>query len=486
MPEDQPHRPQFIHSLSFRLLLLTMFFVMLAEFLIWTPSIARYRKVYLEENLARAHLSMLAVENMPSKKIDKSLEKMLLFHTEAYGIVLNRPDRRMLMLSKDMPPKVDLVIDMHVGSFFGFIVDAFSALAQTENRILRVVGPSPKDPKVTVEVLIDESPMRAAMWDYSRRILNLSIVISLFTAGLVYLSLQLLIIRPMRRITQNMTLFRAAPEDSTCTTASSTRADEVGIAERELAVMQDELRAALKQKTRLAALGTAVAKVNHDLRNSLATAVLASDRLADIEDPEVKTVMPRLMDAIDRAVNLCSQTLNFVSDANIHPQPERLQLKSLVDEVGAAVASEGDGGKPVEWENRVAGEIELDADRELLFRALFNLGLNAVEAGAGRIRVSASEDGSWVSIDVADDGPGLAPEAREKLFQPFAGSARDGGSGLGLVIVRDIARAHGGEVVLLPGERDGEGGDDGGGAGEAPLGGARFRLRLPARRGQAA
>ena len=127
MPEDQPHRPQFIHSLSFRLLLLTMFFVMLAEFLIVTPSIARYRKVYLEENLARAHLSMLAVENMPSKKIDKSLEKMLLFHTEAYGIVLNRPDRRMLMLSKDMPPKVDLVIDMHVGSFFGFIVDAFSA-----------------------------------------------------------------------------------------------------------------------------------------------------------------------------------------------------------------------------------------------------------------------------------------------------------------------------------------------------------------------
>ena len=477
MPEDQPHRPQFIHSLSFRLLLLTIFFVMLAELLIWTPSIARYRKVYLEENLARAHLSMLAVENMLNKKIDKSLEQALLLHTEAYGIVLNRPERRMLMLSKDMPPKVDLIVDMHVDSFFGFIIDAFSALAQTENRILRVVGPSPKDPKVTVEVLIDESPMRAEMWDYSRRILNLSIVISLFTAGLLYLSLQLLMVRPMLRITRNMTLFRAAPEDSTRAVVPSARADEVGIAERELAVMQDELRAALKQKTRLAALGTAVAKVNHDLRNSLATAVLASDRLADIDDPEVKTVMPRLMDAIDRAVNLCSQTLNFVSDSNLNPQPERLQLKALVHEAGAAVASEG-GGKPVEWENRVAGEIELDADRELLFRVLINLGLNAVEAGAGRIRVSAGEDGGWVSIDVADDGPGLAPEAREKLFQPFAGSARDGGSGLGLVIVRDIARAHGGDVMLLDEEGDG--------AGEVGLGGARFRLRLPARLGEAA
>ena len=478
MPKARPHRPQFIHSLSFRLLLLTIFFIMLAEFLIWTPSIARYRKVYLEENLVRAHLSMLAVERMPSEKIDKSLENILLQHTEAYGIVLNRPDRRMLMLSKDMPPKVDLTIDMHVGSFFGFIVDAFSALAQTENRILRVIGPSPKDPKVTVEVLIDERPMRAAMWDYSRRILNLSSVISLFTASLVYLSLQLLIVRPMRRITRNMTLFRAAPEDSTRSIAPSTRADEVGIAERELTVMQDELRAALKQKTRLAALGTAVAKVNHDLRNSLATAVLASDRLADIDDPEVKIVMPRLMDAIDRAVNLCSHTLNFVSDSNLNPRLERLQLKALVDEAGAAVAPEGGSGKSVEWENRVAGEIELDADRELLFRVLTNLGLNAVEAGAGRIRVNADEDGGWVSIDIADDGPGLAPEARDKLFQPFAGSARDGGTGLGLVIVRDIARAHGGEVVLLDGEGDG--------AGEATLGGARFRLRLPIQHGKTA
>ncbi len=478
MPEDQPHRPQFIHSLSFRLLLLTMFFVMLAEFLIWTPSIARYRKVYLEEHLARAHLIMLAVERIPSEEIDESLEKMLLLHTETYGIVLNRPDRRMLMLSKDMPPKVDLMVDMHIDSFFGFIADAFSVLSQTENRILRVVGPSPKDPRVTVEVLIDEGPMQAAMWDYSRRILNLSIVISLFTAGLVYLSLQLLIIRPMGRITRNMTRFRAAPEDSTRAVAPSTRADEVGIAERELAVMQDELRAALKQKTRLAALGTAVAKVNHDLRNSLATAVLASDRLADIDDPEVKTVMPRLMDAIDRAVNLCSQTLNFVGDSTLNPRPERFRLKALVDEAGAAVTSEGGGGKPVKWENRVAGEIELNADRELLFRVLTNLGLNAVEAGAGRVRVSAGEDAGWISIDIADDGPGLTPEARDKLFQPFAGSARGGGSGLGLVIVRDIARAHGGEVVLLDGA--------GGGVEEGELGGARFRLRLPVRRGEAA
>ena len=174
MTEKTPPRPGFLHGLSFRLLVLTMFFVMLAEFLIWTPSIARYRKVYLEENLARAHLSMLAVDVMPKEKVSDTLEKALLFHTEAYGIVLNLPDRRMLMLSRDMPPKVDLTVDLRVGSFFGFIVDAYSALRQDENRILRVIGPSPKDPEVTIEVRIDEAPMRADMWDYARRMLDLA------------------------------------------------------------------------------------------------------------------------------------------------------------------------------------------------------------------------------------------------------------------------------------------------------------------------
>lgn len=474
MPETKPHRLGFIHGLSFRLLVLTMFFVMLAEFLIWTPSVARYRKVYLEENLARAHLSMLAVDVMPEEKVSETLEKALLFHTEAYGIVLNLPDRRMLMLSKDMPPKVDLKVDMRIDSFFGFIKDAFSTLMQRKNRILRVIGPSPKDPRVTVEVLIDEAPMQAAMWEYSGRILNLSIVISFFTAGLVFLSLQWLMVRPIRRITRSMTRFRAQPEDSTRVIPPSNRTDEIGIAERELAVMQEELRGALQQKTRLAALGVAVAKVNHDLRNSLATAVLASDRLADIDDPEVKRTMPRLLNAIDRAVNLCSQTLNFVGDSSVTLDLSRFYLTDLLDEAGGAVQSTTAPGEAFSWENQLDDMIEIEADREQLFRALSNLGQNAMEAGAGKVLVRAVLDGGWVVIDIIDDGPGLPAAAREHLFQPFAGSARDGGTGLGLVIVRDIIRAHGGDVFLIDLENQGEKQRQGGGA--------TFRLRLPQER----
>jgi signal transduction histidine kinase len=470
MTDSTRYRPAFLKSLSFRLLLLTVFFVMLAEFMIWAPSVSRFRKVYLEETIAKAHLSMVAIEKMPDKPLDKKLEEALLFHTEAYAIVLNRPDKRLLMVSADMPPKVDQTIDIAKGGFFSYIRDAFLCLTETRHRVLRVIGMPPRDSEVTVEVLIDEAPMREAMWWYSGRIFNLSIVISLFTAGLVYVSLQLLLVKPMRHITESMRRFRDAPEDGARVITASARADEVGITERELAVMQAELRAALRQKTRLATLGAAVAKINHDLRNSLATAMLASDRLADIDDPEVKRVVPRLYQSIDRAVNLCSQTLNFAGGTDAPITRRRFRLKDLVDEAETAVKADAAGENSVQWENAVASEIEVAADRQQLFRVLSNLGRNAVEAGARKVRVSAASEDGWICIDVADDGPGLPPAALKNLFQPFVGSAKNGGTGLGLAIVRDVARAHGGDVMLVEGQGDGAGKNTG----------TIFRLKLPA------
>src|SRR3546814_13881629 len=78
--------------------------------------------------------------------------------------------------------------------------------------------------------------------------------------------------------------------------------------------MQQGLRAALLKKTRLAALGTAVTKVNHDLRNILATASLISDRLAKSGDPAVRSMAPALVNAIDRALHLCAQALQFTRE----------------------------------------------------------------------------------------------------------------------------------------------------------------------------
>jgi signal transduction histidine kinase len=458
-------------GLSARLLVLTVAFVMVAEVLIYAPSVGRYRKVYLEERIARAHLAMLAVGALAPDKVEKKLEEELLFQTGTYAIVFTRGDQHMIMVGGEMPPDVNLVVELERGGFLTWIGDAFETLRQNHNRILRVLGRPPRDRNVRVEVIMDETPMRLDMYDYSWRILTLSIVISLVTASLVYVSLQFVIVRPMRRITAGMAAFREDPEDQTRSVEPSARGDEIGIAQRELAVMQEELRAALQQKTRLATLGAAVAKVNHDLRNTLATAQLASDGLAGSDDPEVKRAAERLYDAIDRAVELCSHTLDYVGSAEPALDVTRFDLHALAAEVGDALArvdgaGAGAAGGRARWVNAVPAGTEVEADRRQLYRALSNLALNAVQAGARAVTVGCSVRDGRLAVEVADDGPGLSPKARDKLFHPFVGAGRKGGTGLGLVIAKDIMRAHGGDVVLV----------------ETGADGTRFRLELPERR----
>jgi signal transduction histidine kinase len=448
MIDTRSGRPAVAMGLSGRLLALTVSFVMLAEVLIYVPSISRFRKVYLEDRIATADLAILAVGADPENTVGQRLETDLLEHAGAYGIVLKKPDRRMLMLSKEMPPAVDVTYDLREGMFFHWIGEALETLVQTRNRVMRVVAASPREPDATIEVLMDETPMREAMVAFSVRILTLSIIISLFTAGLVYFSLQWLMVRPIVQLTNAMIRFRESPEDEAAAIQETGRTDEIGVAQRELLAMQTELRAALRQKTRLAALGEAVAKINHDLRNILATAMLASDRLGAIDDPVVKRVTPQLYGAIDRAVALCKQILDFVRHEGPVIRPTVFRLADLVTELETAASTPAADGHRLE---RVTGDglgMDIRADREQLHRVLANLAVNAGEAGARTLRIDARRVGDRVVIDVADDGPGIPTHVRERLFRPFSGSARAGGTGLGLVIAREIVNAHGGELTL--------------------------------------
>jgi signal transduction histidine kinase len=453
MPARASKLPALIHSLSARLLVLTVFFVMLAEVLIYAPSAGRFRLTYLEERLAAGHLAILALQATPDYMVSEELEAELLNHAGAYVVALKRPDGVKLMLGQGPVPTIGASFDLAQAGFFRLIGEAFVALAQTDNRVLRVVGRSPKHPEAIVEVVIDEAPMRAALIDYSGRVLALSIVISVFAAALVYLSLQWLMVRPMRRMTQSMMAFREAPEDAARMIVATDRRDEIGIAQRELAEMQAGLRAALHHKTHLAALGAAVTKISHDLRNILATARLVSDRLGASGDPEVKRITPVLLAAIDRAVELCSRTLDFTREGPPRLARSRFALGELVAEVGAALPLTLNGAAI--WRMTGGDDIRVDADRDQLFRVLQNLGQNAFEAGASKVEIVAREkqDGAEspgeTIIEIADNGPGLAPRARDKLFQPFAGTGRAGGTGLGLAIARDLMRAHGGDIRLL-------------------------------------
>jgi signal transduction histidine kinase len=436
--------PSLLRSLSARLLALTVVFVMLSEVLIFAPSAGRFRLGYLEERSAAGYTAILALMATPDNMVSDELERELLNQTGAYVIAMSRPDGAKLMLGSEPPPPIDASFDLRERGFFMLIGDAFETFFQSRNRVLRIVAPSPRHPQAIVEIVIDEAPMRMALIDYSYRILALSIVISLVTAAFVYLTLQWLLVRPMRRMTESMMAFRENPEDLSRPLPDSTRTDELGVAQAELADMQAKLRAALQQKTRLAALGTAVTKINHDLRNILTTAQLVADRLAGSDNPEVKRMTPTLLGAIDRAIDLCSKTLTFAREGPPELNRQRFPLRNLIDEVGAALPAQANGQRV--WVNDIADEIEIAADRDQLFRVFTNVGQNALQAGATRVAVSARRADGRLLIEVADNGPGLAPRARDNLFQPFAASARPGGSGLGLAIARTLVRAHGGEI----------------------------------------
>ena len=440
--------PPFVKSLSARLLILTIFFVMLSEVLIYAPSIGRFRVTYLQERLASAHLAVLALEATPDQMVSEDLADELMSHAGVYSVALMRPEDGNLMLMTDKPEVINATYDLRQGTFFGLIGDAAVTLLHPENRVIRVLGPSPKDSAVRVDIVLDEAPMRAAMLDYSGRILALSLFISIATAALVYLSLHLLLVRPMRGITANMTAFRDDPEDASRVIRPSDRRDEVGVAERELANMQEGLRAALQQKTRLAAVGTAVTKIAHDLRNILATAHLVSDSLARSDDPLVRQATPTLIRALDRALDLCRQTLRFTTEGPVKLELTRFDVTQLLQDVGSALPEVVEG--QAEWVIVPAADesLEVEADHEQLFRVLANLGGNALQAGATRIEVTANRFDDHVMIDVADNGPGLPEKAKTNLFKAFAGSTRQEGSGLGLAIVRELMRAHGGDVTL--------------------------------------
>ncbi|NQV55133.1 MAG: HAMP domain-containing histidine kinase [Rhodospirillales bacterium] len=443
--------------------MLTIIFIMVGEVLIYVPSVARFRKNYLEEHVAAARLAAIPMELLPTRSVTEELRTRLLVQSESYNIVLRKPSSSIFIHGPGEIPLVTETFDLRHANFVTWIMDAARALSRLDNRVIRVIGTAPETDDISVEVLLDEKPMRIAMWEFSVRILLLSIVISVTTAAFVFIALRALMVRPMGRLIESMTAFRANPENEDADIGWTERADEFGTAQRELGVMQRELRQALRQRQRLAALGSAVAKINHDLRNSLGTAMLVSDRLATSEDPDVKRVLPRLFAAIDRAVNLCSQTLDFASQDSPKLSLTIFPLHDLISEIGSSIAGSDGDHRTAKWKNHVDRGQMIKADRDQLFRAIMNVGRNAYQAGAKTVSVSFRRDNDRLCIEVEDDGPGLPDKARKNLFTPFMSSARRGGTGLGLVITRDVMRAHGGDVSLM-------------GTGE---GGTKFCLELP-------
>jgi signal transduction histidine kinase len=446
-------------GLSARLLALTVLLVLLGEVLIYVPSISRFRVQYLNEKLAAAHLATAVILNDAQTDIAPATERRVLAQAGLEAVIV-REGPRMLVLGA-MPP-VDVVVDLAGESVPHKILEAFRTMLTPKTRTLRVFGPSPADRTVTVDVILSEAAMEREMIAYSGRILTLSLFLSALVAGSLFWLLQQLIVGPLRRLTASVTAFRENPEDPDAPVPPSRRRDELGVVQAETRRMQERIRDALRQRERLAALGAAVGKINHDLRNVLGTAMLLSDRLEASADPQVKKIAPRLLAALERATRLCAETLAYARSEPPALARERFRLAPLVETCAEAAPNPGAGWR---LRNEVPFTLEVTADRDQLYRVFANLFANAAEAMAeqgGLVVVRAWRERGTVVVEVADTGPGLPASVREHLFEAFVGTGRPGGTGLGLHIARDVARRHGGDLVLHR-----TGGD-----------GAAFRLRL--------
>jgi len=439
-------------GLSAKLLWLTILFVMIAEVLIFVPSVANYRKTWLEERLMAARIAALSVEAVPMVALSADLQNDLLDTAKVETVALKREAFRSLLLQRDMAGQVDASFDLREASWLTLISDALYTFISPEGRMIRVIGPVQAGDGAFIEIIVDESLLKAAILRYALNILVLSLIISLIAATLVYLSLNSLLIKPISRLTRNMMAFGEDPENPDRVIAPSERSDEIGIVESELADMQGQLTSLLRQKSRLAALGLAVSKINHDLRNMLSSAQLISDRMGTIPDPTVQRFAPKLIASLDRAIRLCSDTLKYGRSEEPPPERQRFRLRPLIEEVGEALILPRRG---IAWHIDVPPGLDVYADRDQLYRVVANLVRNACEAiedsreaGEACIQVKARRNDEMISLRVTDNGPGIPAKAQENLFAAFRGSVRNGGTGLGLAIASELVRAHGGRIEL--------------------------------------
>lgn len=450
-------RAKVLNSLSGRFLVLTALFVMLAEILIFVPSVARFREDYLLLKLEKAQIASLAL--LADDMIDPDLEIELLENAGVFNVVLRRDEVRQLMLSSPIPAPISVTYDLRDASAVVLIRDAMMRLVDNENRVIRVLGEPVRDAGLLIELTTDTKELRSAMIAYGLNILILSAVISVITAFLLFLSVRGFLVVPIKRVVRHMQAYAADPEDARHIIQPTAGVTELREAEEALMSLQNQLTGALKQKERLAQLGSAVAKISHDLRNILTTAQLFADRMEVSDDPAVQRAAPKLVNSISRAVNLCETTLAFGKAEEAPPSLQDVAVGSLVADVveNERLAS---GEVDITFKVDVPEKLVIRADPEQLYRVLSNLVRNGRQAIAGtgekgKITLSVKQnDESWM-IEVRDTGPGLPPKAREHLFTAFQGGIRKGGTGLGLVISAELIRGHGGRLDLLKSDSSG-------------------------------
>ncbi len=471
--DDAPaaRRGGILRSLSARLLLLTAAFVFFGVMLIFLPTLSGYRLTWLKDRVAMAELATLAVSAAPDHMVSEPLREELLNSAGVLVVVVRTENARKLVLQSRRPAMAEARYDLRQLGWWRALRDTLSTLIAGGERVIVVIDRPPTIKAEFIELAMHERALYQALVTHAAGILRYALILALLAGIVIYLTLHWLLIRPVRRLGNAMSRFGAAPEQPVAPPLSGRR-DEIGDLEQAFAAMQRQIRDLLEEKSRLAALGAAVSRISHELRNMLAGAHMISDRLAEADDPLVRCFAPKLLHSLQRAISFCSATLRYGRLREPSPHRAIIALHDVVDEVFASLPQR----RGLRLDNRVPRALHVDADPDQLFRALFNLAHNAARAlhatppaaGAPAISISAREMDGGVEIIIADNGPGLPQKVREHLFEPFvAASAAHGGSGLGLAITHEIVHLHEGEIDLINPPPSGTG--------------TAFRIFIPAR-----
>lgn len=459
----------FMRRLSGKLLVLTVLFVMAAEVLIFIPSAALFRQTWLTERAEAAGLLTLAIEGVPNYEGGDMLSRRFMQDTDVIMVAQKRDGMSQLVLGMPPPAGQIILADLRNERRLPLFRDSFRDFFGDGDAYIRILSAPTVDGVDALEILVPQRALKDAMLDYCRRVLLWSLAISLLTGLMIYGALSRIIVRPIRKLARGLARFRQDPRKRTGVEKPVTRRDEIGQLEREFLDMKSGVRTALKQQERLATLGMAMAKINHDLRNVLTSTQLISDRLASDKDERIRAMGERLVRAVDRGVKLCEATLSFSQSAQEKPEPRPVRIATLIGEAAhdcMASDSMAEKGR-VKFINTVESRLTVMADPDHTYRIFHNLFRNAVQAMQASekqvgqaseqvgqasekrvLKIDAQTKDGKVYIYVRDTGSGIPDDVRADLFKAFTSGIQKGGTGLGLTISRELARAQGGNLYL--------------------------------------
>jgi len=449
-----PRRLGFFKGIAGRLLALTLGFVLVGEVLIFVPTLAGFYMGWLRDRVNAAQIAALAAESNPGG-LNPALERELLANAEVHSVALIRKEKRVLVLSQGnfvVPGPIEN-IDLRTITLGTAISESIETLLGIDAAALRVTATPRFGSGERIQIIVSDRALMHEMRAYARDVISVSLFLSLLTASFVYAALIVAVARPIRSLTERIERFRANPT-ADLGAPLVTGEGEIASAESALAAMEEQVRASLRQRQRLAALGGAVARIAYDLRAGLATAQLLTERLAASADPKVRQIAPRLEKAIERAGGLAQAALRF---GKAEEAPPTLTAVIVADALGEAAAEVLAAFPEIVWRGPDGAAVAALADADQLHRIFANLVRNAAQALAaqadrqtpGVIAATITNLGAHVLVRIVDDGPGLPERVQARLFEPFSGSSNGAGAGLGLAIARELARAQGGDVALV-------------------------------------